>query len=302
MQEAWQKAEEASQIDIPVLLWGETGTGKDLMAHYIHGRSARAGRPLIKLDCATLPGGLVESELFGYEKGAFTDARYTKRGLVESAHRSTLFLNEVGNIPLSVQAKLLRLVDEKTFRRVGGIRDIEVDFRLISATNRDLRRMIREGSFREDLYFRLHGIEIYLPPLRERREDILPLVDFYLKKYCREYGREVTLSEEARAVLVNYPWPGNVRELGSFVETLLATGAEGVIGPERLPLEMQREAMVETATAEEGYLSLRALEREYIKRVLEKMGYQIKPTARLLGISPNTLRSKMRRYGIAKRG
>jgi len=298
MQEAWQKAEEASQTDAPVLLWGKTGTGKDLMAHYIHERSSRAGRPLIKLDCTTLPGGLVESELFGYEKGAFTDAHHTKPGIVESAHRSTLFLNEVSNIPLPVQAKLLGVLEEGTFRRLGGIEERRVDFRLISATNRDLRRMIREGSFREDLYYRLHRIEIYLPPLRERREDILPLVDFYMRTYCQQYGREVTLSEEAREALVNYSWGGNVRELMGVVEDLVVLRLGDVILPEHLPSHIVEES---------GRLpSLRQAVQETERRlILQALGITNSnktQAARILGISLNTLKAKMRFYGINREG
>ncbi len=179
-----------------------------------------------------------------------------------------------------------------------NIRSINANFRLISATNCDLRQMIREGGFREDLYHRLSGMEIYLPPLRERREDILPLVDFYLEKYCREYGREVTFSEGAREMFLRYPWPGNVRELMRMIERLIASGTEGVIGPDELPLEMHRETLLETATSGEEYLTLRLLERDYIQRVLEKLDYQIRLTAKTLGISRNTLKEKIRKYDI----
>ena len=297
MQKAWEKAEEASQSELNVLLQGETGTGKNLMAEYIHRESRRANRHMMRLDCSIFSLNLVESELFGHEKGAFTGANYQKQGLLELAHNNTLFLDEVGNIPFQVQTKLLGVLDQGRFRRVGGTKEIKVDFRLISATNCDLRQMIREGGFREDLYHRLRGMEIYLPPLRERREDILPLVDFYLEKYCREYGREVTFSEGAREMFLRYLWPGNVRELMRMIERLIASGAEGVIGPDKLPLEVLT-GDIEMKRKEERPLTLKEMEREHILKTFYQTGQNRKKTARLLGISLNTLKAKLRSYGV----
>jgi transcriptional regulator with PAS, ATPase and Fis domain len=282
-----------------VLLVGETGVGKEHLARVIHRQSPRAHRPFLPLDCSALCPSLLESELFGHEKGAFTGAHCRKLGILEKAQGGTLFLDEVGNIELSLQPKLLRVLEERQFRRVGGTEEISVDFRLLSATNRDLKKMIEEGSFREDLYYRLTGVEIYLPPLRERREDILPLVEYYLGKYNKKYQKDLSLSDGAREFLLSYSWPGNVREVMHVLEVLVIATEGEVILPQQIPLEVQRGAIIEKAVGEE-FLSLRSLEKEYIRKVLKSVDYRIKPAARILGISKNTLKNKMRRYGIEK--
>jgi DNA-binding NtrC family response regulator len=286
-----------------VLIQGESGTGKELVADAIHAMSSRADKPLVKINCAAIPENLLESELFGYERGAFTDAKKSKKGLFEIADGGSLFLDEVSSMKLSLQPKLLRVLETNVFRRVGGVTDVRVDVRVIAATNRNLWECVREGSFREDLYYRLKVMEINIPPLRERKEDILPLAKFFLESLNREFGKNIEgISKQAEELLLSYSWPGNVRELRNVMERAAILCTSSMIEPKHLPLELrQRESRV-AVPADLGDNpnddSLEAAEKRHILKVLEKTGGNKSKAARLLNISRSTLREKLRQYGI----
>ena len=236
-----------------VLLTGESGTGKELIAREIHRRSPRRERPFLDVTLAALPEGLIESQLFGHERGAFTDARELKRGLLEVADGGTVFLDEAGEMPLSVQPKLLRVLETRCFKRVGGNRDIQVDVRIIAATNRDLARGVSEGWFREDLYYRLSGFPIVIPPLRERPEDIPVLAGYFVSQFNATLNRNITgFTEQAMHALVKYPWPGNVRELRNIVERAMVLSAGTMIGEDLLPKDMTGDGRGRPAFPEEG--------------------------------------------------
>jgi len=277
-----------------VLILGETGTGKELIARAIHQTSVRAGRPFITLNCAAIPTGLLESELFGYERGAFTGALGQKIGRFELANGGTLFLDEVGDIPLDLQPKLLRALQEKAFERLGGTRTIPIDVRLVAATNRNLTQMMIDKLFRSDLYYRLKVFPITTPPLRDHPEDIPVLVRHFMEKYAREMNRQVeTIPPETMAALMKWPWPGNVRELENFIErsVILSQGLEL-----RVPLaELRAEAGGE---ATDGTLA--AMEREYVLRVFREKGGVVSSTASRLGIPRTTLNAMMRKLGISR--
>lgn len=287
-----------------VLIQGESGTGKELVAKAIHVQSARAERPFMAINCTALPEMLVESELFGHEKGAFTDAKYPKKGLLELADGGTVLLDEIGDMHPPAQAKLLRVIEEKSFKRVGGTRSIHVDVRIIATTNRDIAQQVSQGTFREDLYYRLKVFPISIPPLRERPEDILPLAEWFTDRYNREFRRGVTrISPEAEALLVDYRWPGNVRELRNAIERAMILGSGEVIMPEQLPREIMAELQrgVVDATPIQiprGGVPLKALEKELVKQALEQArGNQVR-AARLLDISRDALRNRMKKYGM----
>jgi PAS domain S-box-containing protein len=288
-----------------VLLEGENGTGKDLVAKTLHYESPRQAEPFIAINCAAIPETLLESELFGYEKGAFTDARQQKRGLFELADKGTLFLDEIGEIPMTLQAKLLRVLEEQSFRRLGGLKDIRVDLRFVAATNKNLREAVREGAFRQDLYFRLNVIQIVIPPLRERREDIAPLVKFFIEHYNRKFKRHIeSVSPEAFELLMAHDWPGNVRELRNAIERSMILEESSVITASSLPIAISRsegrlvsspEAQVEIP---ENGLSLVDNERQLLTRALEKTAGNQTQAARLLRITRDTLRYKMKKYNL----
>src|SRR3954451_10556763 len=220
-----------------ILLEGENGTGKDLIAKTLHYQSVRQAEPFIAINCAAIPETLLESELFGYEKGAFTDARSQKRGIFELADKGTLFLDEIGEIPLMLQAKLLRVLEDQTFRRLGGLKDIHLDLRVIAATNKNLREAVKEGAFRQDLYFRLNVIQILIPPLRERTEDIVPMTKFFIEHYNRKFKRSIeSVSEGAAKLLLEHDWPGNVRELRNAIERSMILEETAVITAPSLPI------------------------------------------------------------------
>src|SRR3954454_6025230 len=224
-----------------ILLEGENGTGKDLVAKTLHYQSSRQAEPFIAINCAAIPETLLESELFGYEKGAFTDARSQKRGLFELADKGTLFLDEIGEIPLVLQAKLLRVLEDSTFRRLGGLKDIVIDTRLIAATNKNLREAVREGAFRQDLYFRLNVIQILIPPLRDRTADILPLTRFFIEHYNKKFKRSIEgVSDPAARLLLAHDWPGNVRELRNAIERGMILEESAVITAASLPIAISR--------------------------------------------------------------
>jgi DNA-binding NtrC family response regulator len=311
-------ASEASTI----LVQGESGTGKDLVAKAIHYRSNRAERPFVAINCSAIPETLMEAELFGHEKGAFTDAKAMKKGLFEVADGGTLFLDEIGELSPLLQAKLLRVLEDQVIRRVGGVRDIQVEVRVIAASNRDLEREVREGRFRQDLYYRLAIISIFLPTLRERKEDILPLVDFFLAHYNRKFRKSVQgVSEDTRRLLLNYDWPGNVRELRNALERAMILEEGSLLKPDDLPFTVAsgRSGPVLTdkssgATAEaqpapgkrrlpplsipEGGTSLEDVEHALVELALQQShGNQIK-AAKLLNISRDALRYKMKKFGL----
>jgi two-component system response regulator AtoC len=279
-----------------VLIQGETGTGKELVARLIHQLSPRKDRPFIPLNCAAVPEGLFESELFGHEKGAFTGAANRRRGVFEQADQGTLFLDEVGELPPSVQAKLLRALQEKTFTRVGGEQQIPVDVRIIAATNRDLKQMAADGGFREDLYFRLNVITIDIPPLRQRKEDIPALVDFLLAKY----QSEACFDDQALHQLTKYHYPGNIRELEHILQRTLTLARSPKIGLRDLPAEIRD---YRGLTTENGDLNQRlaAMERQLLTDALERHNWIQTRAADSLGISERVLRYKMERLGISKK-
>jgi PAS domain S-box-containing protein len=287
-------------IDTAVLITGETGTGKELIARALHSRSKRKDKPLIKINCAALPAGLIESELFGHEKGAFTGAITRRIGRFELAHGGSIFLDEIGDIPPDAQAKLLRVLQEQEFDRVGGSSPIQADVRVIAATNRDLLQAVRDKTFREDLYYRLNVFPILLPPLRERRQDIPLLVRFLIDKFKKRIGKQVDgVSQETMQRLMAYPWPGNVRELENVLEraVILATGPTLEIDPGLLTSS----ARSSPATTEPT--SLQAVERRHILAILERTDWVIdgpEGAARLLDLHPNTLRSRLKKLGIKR--
>ncbi len=282
--------------DSTVLIQGESGTGKELVANFIWKRSRRADRPLIALNCSTLSENLMESELFGHEKGAFTNAYKVKRGLVEAADRGTLFLDEIGEIPIGLQAKLLRFLDSGEFRRVGGNKNLNADVRVIAATNRNLKDAIKERQFREDLFYRLNVINIVLAPLRERREDILPLAEYFLQKYSSKFSKNVKgFSEAVLSMLRAYDWPGNVRELENVVERAVILSDDELIETDDIAIPGSERH--ETEGKLPG-LSLEDMEKEHIRKVLEETGGNQTKASKILGIDRKTLYLKIRKYGL----
>jgi len=288
-----EQVETVAPTDATVLILGETGTGKELVARAIHRMSVRKHRPFITLNCAAIPTGLLESELFGYERGAFTGALSQKIGRFEVANGGTLFLDEVGDVPLELQPKLLRALQERTLERLGGTRTIPIDVRLVAASNRNLTQMMGDKLFRSDLYYRLKVFPITTPPLRDHSEDIPALTWHFTEKYSREMNKQVkTIPPDTMAALVSWPWPGNVRELENFIERSVILSP----GPElRVPLAELRPKAVEPARG-----TLAAIEREYIVRVLTEEGGVISLTAARLGLPRTTLNALMRRLGISR--
>jgi len=277
-----------------VLITGESGTGKELVARAIHYNSARRAYPLMDVNCSSFQEGLLENELFGHERGAFTDAHEAKKGLVELCHQGTLFLDEVGDMPLSTQAKLLRFIDQKKFKRVGGVQDIAVDIRITTATNKRLDEAVADGAFREDLYYRLKVISIHLPPLRDRGEDILILAEHFLATFNRKFKKHFQrVSKGAAEILLNYSWPGNVRELKNVLERAVLLDDGTALTPEMLPPEIVRRP-----PADHGLQSLAEVEESHILAVLESTGWNKSRTARILGISRQGLLDRLKRMKI----
>jgi len=285
-----------------VLLTGESGTGKDLAAKVLHFASARASRPFMNITCSALPEALLESELFGHERGAFTGADRQKRGLIESADGGTVFLDEIGEMVPALQAKLLRFLEEKTFKRVGGSADLKVDVRVIAATNRNLQEEVRQGHFREDLYYRLNVLPIVLPPLRERREDIPGLVHFYIDSYNTEFKKRVRgIDADAMTLLERYPWPGNVRELRNAIERamLLADGDTLVPGdfPAMTSSALRLGDRVELPA---GGIDLEQLERSLVVQALERTAWNQTKAAALLGVNRDQIRYRIEKFQLEK--
>ena len=303
MLEVARKAAEADRTTILIL--GESGTGKGVLARAIHYGSPRAAQPLLELNCASLPEALLESELFGFEPGAFTDARRRKEGLLERAHKGTVFLDEIGNMSASVQAKLLRVLEEGTFMRLGGTRAIKVDVRLVAATNADLKEAMAQGRFREDLFYRLNVVPLFIPPLRERREDVLPLALDMVRHFNQELKKSFTgFTPAAAALLESYGWPGNIRELKNVIERTMILAPEGDIDAAFLPEEIREREDQEqpcnspadaSAATDRKLITLRELEDDYIQEVLASTGNNKTQAAKILGIHPTSLLRRLKK-------
>ncbi len=303
-----------------ILIQGESGTGKDLIAKAIHYESSRHEKPFVAINCSAIPETLMEAELFGHEKGAFTDAKQMKKGLFETADGGTLFLDEIGELSPLLQAKLLRVLEDQVIRRVGGVRDMQVDVRVIAASNRDLEKAVREGQFRQDLYYRLAIIAIFIPPLRERREDILPLVDFFIERYNRRFKKSVRgITEETRRLILNHNWPGNVRELKNSIERGMILEDEPFLRPLYLPFAVGetggRTAFEQASPADagpalsdgrslprlympEGGTSLEEVEHTMVELAMRHANGNQTHAARLLDISRDALRYKLKKFGL----
>jgi len=299
-----EQVERVAPTDSTVLIQGETGTGKELIARAIHNLSSRCGRSFIKLNCAAIPLDLVESELFGHERGAFTGAIAQKIGRFELADKGTLFLDEVGDIPPALQPKLLRVLQEQEFERLGSTRTHQVDVRLVAATNRDLMQMVNRGEFRSDLYYRLNVFPVLLPPLRARPEDIPALVTHFVEVCCRRMGKQIEhIPAETMAALISYPWPGNIRELQNLIERAVILSDDGVL-PNSLPTTgTQGTSMSPGVSTSGGATTLRDSEHTLILRTLEGVGWVIggpKGAAAKLGLKRTTLIHKMHKLGISR--
>ena len=312
----------ASSEATTILIQGESGTGKDLIAKAIHYESSRQGKPFVANNCSAIPETLMEAELFGHEKGAFTDAKQMKKGLFEAADGGTLFLDEIGELSPLLQAKLLRVLEDQVIRRVGGIRDMQVDVRVIAASNRDLEKAVREGQFRQDLYYRLAIIAIFIPPLRERKEDILPLVDFFIERYNRRFKKSIRgITDDTRRLIFTHNWPGNVRELKNTIERGMILEDEPFLRPEYLPFSVGesggRTLFERTAPAEagqslpngrmlprlyipEGGTSLEEVEHAMVELAMRQAHGNQTHAAKLLDISRDALRYKLKKFGLIR--
>ena len=293
MQEIFGMIQDLAASEAPVLITGETGTGKELVAKAIHAKSPRCHGHFIAINCGGFPEHLLESELFGYERGAFTGAVRAKKGRLEMAHRGTLFLDEVGTVPLKMQVDFLRVLETKRFHRLGGTEEIEVDFRVIAATNRNLQEAIQRGEFRQDFFYRLNVISLHIPSLRERREDIPLLVGHFLERYRRETNKQIdTIRPEARAILERYDWPGNARELENAIERAVVICKKRSLGPEEFSF------LTPSVPAAARPHSLRESEIAHLKKVLEEFDWNISRAAEALEINRVTLHKKINRYGL----
>lgn len=290
MKKVFMTMKKAAPSDITVLIQGDTGTGKELVAQAIHELSSRSDRPFVAVNCAAIPKELIESELFGHEKGAFTSAVSTRQGKFEMAHGGSIFLDEIGDMSLEMQAKVLRMLEEQEFQHVGGSKSIKVDVRVIAATNKDLEKALKEGKFREDLYYRLNVVLLKLPALRERKEDIIPLAEYFMGDKAKK------ISPRAQNLLLSYDWPGNVRELRNYIERAVVLGDGEVIQPEDLPYNVRKGLKVIAAPLE----LLDRIEEDHIIRVLRSMDWNKSEAAKILGITRQTLDNKIEKYKIKK--
>ncbi len=296
-------AAKVAGTDATVLILGESGTGKGMIASLIHQLSPRKEKPFLEINCAAIPEGLLESELFGYEKGAFTGAVKAKQGLFEAANGGTIFLDEIGDLPLSLQAKLLRVLEDNTFHRVGGLKKIEVDVRIVAATNHNLEEMVKEGRFREDLFWRLNVVQVAVSPLRKRKDDIIPLANYFLEKYVSKHGKKIMgFSREAMEMLLSYHFPGNVRELENIVERAVILSEGELITSDDLPISVKNSQDGEPMPDSFQELTLpeavALLEKRRIEKALEEANGVKLRAASLLGISERVLRYKIEKYGI----
>ncbi|MDH3197024.1 MAG: sigma-54 dependent transcriptional regulator [Candidatus Krumholzibacteria bacterium] len=313
MKRVYEVSQQVAKSDTTtVLIEGESGVGKEMVARLIHRFSARAEKPFMDINCASLPEQLLESELFGYEKGAFTDAKQQKQGLLEMANRGTLFLDEIAEMSLTIQVKLLRVLERMEFRRLGGTQDINVSVRVISATNRDLQREVDENRFRADLFYRLKVVPLYIAPLRERKEDLLKFVNYFVNNFNTKFNKHFeTITDEARGMLLGYPWPGNIRELKNVIERVVLLEDGDAIGAEMLPFSAPRsddssigrriDAMLTQPIPEDGVDFERLVtevEKELIVKASEQAGWNQSRTARLLNMKRDKLRYRMKSFGI----
>jgi two-component system, NtrC family, response regulator AtoC len=317
MKEVYRVTERlANKSDVTLLVLGESGTGKSFLCKTVHELSSRKGRPFVEIGCSTIPDHLIESELFGYEKGAFTDAKGSKKGLIEVAEGGTVFLDEIGDMPYAMQSKVLGLIEERKFRRVGGLQQINADVRILAATNKNLHDLVHEGKFRLDLYYRLNVVTIEMPPLRKRPEDVPFLVDYYLKHFCTKYVCQATsMAKPALEALQNYSWPGNVRELRNLVEKLVIMAKSERIGVDDLPPNVftSEQASVVPMPPTDGAagpaangefmlpvdgISLDDVEKDLIRQALERSNHNKTQAAKLLKISYDTLRYQVKKYGL----
>lgn len=286
-----------AEVDANVLITGETGVGKSMVAKLIHQTSNRAEGPFVEINCGTIPPTLIESELFGYEKGAFTGASQKgKLGKIELASGGTLFLDEIGELPLDMQIKILQVIQQKVISRIGSLEKTDVDFRLVAATNKDLEKAIRQGEFREDLYYRLSVIDIYIPPLRQRRDDIIPLIMNFIEKFNKRYRREMSMSSEALLLLESYDWPGNIRQVENFIERMVVTFKGRMVEPEDLPKEFRLD---QRKPVELGESSLSRMLEEYEKDIFTEALDKYKTSiavGKALGVSQTTAARKLRKY------
>ena len=287
-----------------ILVQGESGTGKDLIAKTIHYRSERCDNPFMEINCAALPETLLESELFGYEKGAFTDAKFLKKGLFELADEGTVFLDEIGDMKPSLQAKLLKVIENRYFKRVGGANDIEVDIKIIAATNKDLKKLVESGEFRADLYYRLNVISIYIPPLRERREDIYPLIKHFLGEFNKNFKKNVKdISPDAKEILLNYNWPGNVRELKNVIERAIILSFEDIFDQSHLPMELlqdykkEEEKIIDITLPPDG-IDIDKIEEELVRQALSLAQGNQTVASRLLNLTRDSFRRRLKKYDL----
>jgi DNA-binding NtrC family response regulator len=295
MLEVFKTIEDIAATDTTILITGETGTGKELVARAIHSRSQRNTGPFIALNCGSQAETLLESELFGHERGSFTGAVQTRRGRIEMAHGGTLLLDEVGDIPLKMQVDLLRVLEEKSFNRLGGSKPIQSDFRLICATHRDLSQLIRAGQFRQDFYYRINVISLQIPPLRERQEDIATLAEYFRTNFIRDMGKSISgFSPEAIRILSLYDWPGNVRELKNVIERAVVITKDRHIGSKELTFLQTVEGPGDQA------VTLEEMEKQHIRKILDRLDWNITQGAKTLAIDRGTLLRKMKRYGLTR--
>ena len=297
MKEVFNITRKVAPLDCNVIIQGESGTGKELVARLIHRQSARSARPFVAFNCGGFTEELIASELFGYERGAFTGAIATKIGILETAHRGTVFMDEIGDMPLSMQGKLLRVIQENQITRVGGNRPIQLDLRFIAATNKDLKRAVAEGRFREDLYFRLNVVQIILPSLMERQEDIPLLIEYFLNLFSQRFAKRLAgIDKAARTVLRAYSYPGNVRELQNIIERAVALAEKDTVTLADLPPDLQELEV----TPNGRWHTLEEQERDYIQKVLEYTHHRLGESARILALPRTTLWRKMKKYGLSK--
>lgn len=329
MQRLFATLERVIDTGSTILITGDSGTGKEIIAKAIHYNSNRKQYPFKSIDCSTIPQDLIASELFGHEKGAFTGAIARKIGKFEITSKGTLFLDEISNLSFDMQAKLLRVLQEKEFERVGGNEVIKVDTRIVAASNKDIRGMVKDGTFREDLYYRLNVVPVHLPPLKERKEDIPLFIDYFLKKFTTEYGREITLDLQSRLFFTDYQWPGNVRQLENVIKRLVLLSSENIVKldivksvlefEEYNKLSIQKNEFIDDMKAKtppaaeaasftdvligdsEGVKTLDEVEKEYIEKMLNHFDFNISTTARAINVSRKTMHNKLKKYNIAIR-
>lgn len=296
MKDILDAARRAAKANSPVLIQGESGTGKELLARAIHKYSPRAQGPFVAFNAASIPDAIMESELFGYEKGAFTGAVGSKPGLFELASGGTVFLDEIGEITPAMQAKLLRAIETGRFYKVGGIKEVEVDIRIVAATNKDLKREMEEGRFRRDLYFRINAVTLTLPPLRERKDDIPLLINDFISRT----SENVVIDKDAMQLLISYDWPGNIREMQNIIQRAVILSKDNVVRPDSLPMEIREKKPKHAATMPDGAsrVTLNDVEKEHIKKVIQEVRGHKGKAAKILGIDPKTLYRKIRQYEL----